>query len=97
MATSQKFRKPAHTEVDSIDGRVLVSTIHIGRKGFETMVFPLIDGEPDTNTELAQRKVFGEGAADEQHRNTCQKFDKTKTEYVFEGIGKYKPKYISTN
>ena len=46
----QRFRRPAHTVVDSIDGRVKVSTVHIGNGVFETMVFPLVGDGADTAT-----------------------------------------------
>ena len=89
--TPQRFRNPAHTVVDTLDGCVLVSTVHIGHKEFETMVFPMIGEMPYTSTELAQRRVHGEGSADNIHRKVCNEFDKAGAEYIPVSTGNYRP------
>lgn len=81
LSNNSLFRE---TTVDSIDGKVLVSTVSVGDARFETLVFPILqDDRPDLSIELHSSFDSKPKDARRTHREACSQFDRYHRKYEY--------------
>ena len=69
-----KFRMSKKTPVNTVEGKVLVSTISLDRGQFETMVFPIGNNDLPDFDEIEIYRTYRPKIARKIHKEMCKKY-----------------------